>query len=94
MGDHCPALNDYLCSQCPEALDMLVDGPAANIAASGKGNLGTLILTQKSAYKIIGGADLTDIFIVNGYFFYIACVNLNSVSVNPFNPCADLLNCL
>ena len=45
MGDHCSALNLYICSQRPEALNMLVNGAASDIAASGKRNLSALVFS-------------------------------------------------
>ena len=45
MGDHCSALNLHICSQRPEALNMLVNGAASDIAASGKRNLSALVFS-------------------------------------------------
>ena len=45
MGNHSAPLNDDLGAQSPEPFDMLVNGPAADIASPRKGHLGALILT-------------------------------------------------
>ena len=92
MGNDSPAFNGHLSPQCPESLDMLVNGPAADIASPWKGNLRTLILAQKGSYEIVRSTYPADILIIHRYLAYIASIYLYSVSVNPVNPCTDFLN--
>jgi len=92
MGNDSPALNGHLSPQSPESLDMLVNGPAADITSPGKGNLRAFIFAQKSSYEIVRSTYPADILIIHRYLAYIASIYLYSVSVNPVNPCTDFLN--
>ena len=46
LSDDQSVLNTHIRSQSLEALDMLVNGPAADVAAAGKSHLGFFIFAQ------------------------------------------------
>ena len=64
MGFDQAMLDLYLCAKSAKAFDVLVNRPAADIAAAGKRNLCVLIFAQKCSDQVIGGPDLLDIFIL------------------------------
>ena len=94
MGKHRSPLDHYLCSQCPKSLDMLVNGPAADVASAGKRNLSTFVFTQKRSDKIIRSSNSADEFIIHGNLLDIAAINPHRVAVHPLHPRANLLDSL
>ena len=48
----------HLCPHGHEALDMLIDGPPAKVAAAGQGDLGPAEPAEQGPHQIIAGADL------------------------------------
>ena len=92
VGDHGPALDVHLGAKSAEALQMLVNGPAADVAAPGKGHLGALVLAQQSSDEIIGCADPADVLVIHRHLFNIAAVDPHRVAVDPLHPGSDLLN--
>ena len=58
LGDHIAADGVHLGAQKLKALDMLVDGTGAEIAAAGHGHLGLAEPTQQRPEKIVRGANL------------------------------------
>ena len=92
VSNHCPALDLHIRSQRPKSLYMLVNGTASDIAASRKRNLGALIFTQQSAYKVIRGADPTNVFIIHRYLSYISRIDLHCMTVDAAYAGTDLLN--
>ena len=94
MGQHRPPLNLNLCPQCPKPFQVLVDGPAADIAPARKGHLCTFIFPQQRTDKIIRRTDLTDIVVVHGHFMDRRAVNTHGMAVQALHVGANLLDCL
>ena len=58
LGAHQAAAHIYFGPHSHKALNVLVDGPRAQIAAAGQRHLGPAEAAQQSAHQIIAGADL------------------------------------
>ena len=71
---------------------MLVDRPAADVAAARQRYLSALILAQHSPDKIIRGSDFTDIFVIHGNFVDVLPINTDGMSVNTLNISSDFLD--
>ena len=70
----------HIGSQRPKALDMLINGTAANVAAPGKRYLRMLIFSQKSPQQIIGSPDLFDPLAVHCQTVDIACIQNHTMA--------------
>ena len=85
------ALHLYLGAHGAKALDMLVDGPYAEVAAAGHGHLGLSETAQQGADEVVGGPDAAGHIVggiggTNG-----VAVQLNGVPVQHPDPCAQFL---
>ena len=63
LGDNQSMFNFYRCAQRLPAFDMLVDGPAADIAAARQRYFRAFIFSEQCPYQIIGSPDLLYIVI-------------------------------
>ena len=81
-------------SQCPKALQMLVDRSAADITASRKRYLGTLVLAEKRTDKIIGSTDAADVFVIYRYLMDGGSVDLYGMTIDTVNLRSNFLDCL
>ena len=81
-------------SQGPEALQMLVDGTAADVAAPGQRYLRLLILAEQSSQQIIGSPDFLDKFIVHTDGTNGGAADPHRMAVDPLYYSSDNGNCL
>ena len=81
FSDDKSSLDPYISTKCTESLDMMVNGPAPDIASTGKCHLRLLELTKKCPQKIIRGPDLLNTVVLNDQTFNHACINLYCMSV-------------
>ena len=88
-GQNRPVLNIDLCADRAETLQMLVDRSASDITSAGKRNFRLVILAQKRAEKIIGRADLSNIFILDRTVAYGRTVYFYRMPVYALNVRAD-----
>ena len=88
-----PMKNLYICSQSPEALQMLVNGTASDIASARKRHLRMFIFSKQRAQKIIGCADFFNVFIINADIGNGRTINLYCRSVDSFYLGSDPGNC-
>ena len=73
---------------------MLVDRSAADITASRKRYLGTLVLAEKRTDKIIGSTDAADVFVIYRYLMDGRSVDLYGMTIDTVNLRSNLLDCL
>ena len=83
LGDDLPVLDVHIGPQSPEALEVLVNGTAADIAASGKRHLRMLVFPKKGAEQIVGRPDLLDIVVLDINARHAFSVDLHCVPVYP-----------
>ena len=72
----------YIRSKGTKSLEMLVYGPAPDIAPARKSHLGVLILSKQCAQEIVRRSDLLDIIVLYIKTADILPVNLHRVPVN------------
>ena len=86
---HQPMLNHHFRPQGPETFDMLVDGPAADIAASRQDHLRLFIFSQKGPQEIIGTPDLLAPLVLYYQIVDISCIQHDAVPVVALHRHAD-----
>ena len=77
FGDYCAVENINGRTKSPETFQMLVNGPASDIAASGKRNFRCLVFSKQCAQKIVGRSDLLDVFVFHADVGYGGTCDLN-----------------
>ena len=89
LGNDLSVFDLHVRSQGTEPFEMLVDGTAADIAASGKRHFRALIFSKKSSQKIVGCPDLLDIVILDINACYAFSVDLHCMPVHSVHHRAD-----
>ena len=85
------ALHHHLGAQGGKALDVLVDGADAEVAAAGHGHFSLAEAAQQRADEIIGGADLAGQVIAGAGGTDVAAIDLHRVAVDGADGSAQLL---
>ena len=85
------ALHGHLSAHGGEALDVLVDGPDAEVAAAGHGHGGLTEAAQQRAQQIIAGTDAARQIVGRAGGVDGAAVDLDGVAVQHAHPGAQLL---
>ncbi len=80
----------HLGTEGPEALEVKIDGAAADDTATGKGHLGFLVLAQERTQQVVGGANLLHILVIQNQAVDGGAVDANRVRVHPLNHGADV----
>ena len=92
MSYYSASLNLNFGPQSPKSLQMLIDRPAADIAAAGKGNLRAFIFAKQRPNKIIGRSDFPDILIIYRNLTDCGCIDPDTVTIQTLHRCPDLFN--
>ena len=85
------ALHGHLSAHGGEALDMLVDGPDAEVAAAGHGHGGLAEAAQQRTQQVVAGADTAGKIVGRAGGVDGVAVDLNGVLVQHAHLCAQLL---
>ena len=79
-------------SEGPEALEMLVDGARADVAAAGKGDLGVVVFAKERAQQVVTRADMADVLVIDAGLADVGAVDPVAVAIFAFDADADLFH--